>query len=237
MKAITTKEIMTATPVTVEPGTLLADAARIMLDQHITALPVVAPGGALEGILTDGDLLRRFELGTNKKISALKGFFAPEQSAREFVRSHGRRVAEVMTIEPESVSSGTSLDEVVDIMQKRHFKQLLVVDDGVLVGVVGRRNLLAALVVDLIAIDDELVSDESAEARILAQVAESKFSPRNAVAVRVKNGIAELEGTVFSDAEHDALIVIAENTKGVKGVRDRMEIADPNSGLAFGGID
>jgi len=230
-----TEQIMTTAPVTVEPQTSLADAARIMLDQHITALPVVAPGGMLVGILTDGDLLCRYELGTDKKISGLKGFFAPERSAREFVRSHGKKVAEVMTRDPESVPPNTPLDEVVELMQKRHFKQLLVVDDGVLVGVIGRRNLMAALVGDLIAIEDETVSDEAAEEMIRAQISASKFAPRNAVAVRVKNGVAELEGTVFSDAEHDALMVIAENTKGVKDVRDLMEIADPNSGLAFGG--
>lgn len=91
-------EVMTRAVVTVPPTASLADAIRLMLEQRVSGLPVVDDGGYLLGLLTDGDLLRRVETGTERRRSAwLDLLFGPAQSAEDYVRSRGRRVWELMT--------------------------------------------------------------------------------------------------------------------------------------------
>lgn len=227
------KDIMTTDPVTTDAGATLVDAARIMLEQHLTSLPVVE-AGRLVGILTDGDLLCRAELGTAPEAGWLRALFAPETSARAFVKTHGRRVSEVMTQEPVTVAEDTSVEEVVALMMKRHFKQIPVTMADRLVGLIGRHELLTALVGKLAALKDEKISDDAAETLIRQEINRSKWAPRAEIDVEVINGVAELSGPIFSDAERRALIVMAENTNGVKEVRDHMVFVEPNTGMAFG---
>lgn len=226
-------DVMVVSPLTVEPGTALADAARIMLDQHLSALPVVQRDGMLCGIITDGDMLRRPELGTASVVGRWRQFLAPEASARDFVKTRGKRVEEVMSTEIISVGPDTSVDEIVDMMERRRIKQVPVVKAGRLVGLVTRRSLLAALVEKLIAVDDTMVTDQAAETMIRSAIEDGKWAPAGTIAVRVAEGVAELSGTIFSDAERRAIVVVAENTKGIREVRDRMVVIDPNAALGF----
>jgi hypothetical protein len=76
------EDLMTVDPVIVNPDTTLADAARIMLDRHLSGLPVVDESANLVGVITEGDLLRRPELGTQgKPASWLMAFIAPARMA------------------------------------------------------------------------------------------------------------------------------------------------------------
>ncbi|MGC9270410.1 CBS domain-containing protein [Acidiphilium sp.] len=227
-------DIMTIGPVTVGPGTTIVDAARIMLDRNLSALPVVDGDGVLLGIVTDGDLLRRPELETAPEIGWWRGFLAPETSARDFIKTRGRHVREVMTEHVQTVTSDTSLNDAVALMQARHIKQVPVVKGGVLIGMLSRRNMLAALINKLLVVDDAVVPDDTSAAMIRNAIAQSKWAPRGAVSVVVNEGVATLAGSVFSDAERRALLVIAENTKGVKSVVDQMLLVDSVSGLAYG---
>lgn len=228
------RDIMTVSPVTVESGTTLSDAGRIMLDQHLSALPVTDRDGRLVGIVTDGDLLRRPELDTTAEIGWWRGFFAPESSACEFIKTRGRHVGEIMTGKVMTVTVETPLVDAVSLMETHRIKQIPVVRDDMLIGLLTRRNLLAALIARILVVDDEVVSDETIATMIRATIAQKKWTPKDGVAVTVRDGCATLSGSVFSDAERRALIVIAENTNGVKSVVDQMVFVDPASGLAFG---
>lgn len=226
------KDVMTADPVTIEAGARLVDAARLMLERHLTSLPVTE-AGRLVGILTDGDLLRRAELETAPEVGWLRGLLAPESSARDFVKTHGRRVSEVMTEEPVTVAEDAPLGEVVALMMKRRFKQLPVTVGDRLAGMIGRLELLTALVDRLAAVKEGEISDQAAETLIRQEITRSNWAPRAGIRVRVADGVAELSGPVFSEAERRAIIVMAENTSGVREVRDGMFFVEPHTGMTF----
>ena len=228
------REIMTVGPLTVEPETTLADAGRIMLDQNLSALPVIDRGGRLLGIVTDGDMLRRPELETVPEIGWWRGFLAPETSARQFARTRGRHVGEIMTTPVRSVGPDTPLSDAIDIMETYHVKQLPVVQGEVLLGMLNRRNILSRLITALLVIEDTPVSDDVVATRIRAAIEKTNWAPKATIEVRVDHGVATLSGPVFSDAERMALIVLAEGIGGVRRVADEMVYVDPTSGVAFG---
>jgi len=228
------KDIMTIGPTTVGPDMTIAEAGRIMLDQRQSALPVIEHDGILLGIVTDGDLLRRPELETAPEIGWWRGFLTPETSARAFTKTRGRHVGEVMTDQLVTVTTDTSLIDAVTLMEERHIKQLPVVQGAILVGMLSRRDILAALINRLVVANDTSVPDDVIATIIRTAIAQSKWASKGTVTVKVEAGIASLSGTVFSDAERRALHVIAENTAGVTAVRDDLALIDPIAGIAYG---
>jgi CBS domain-containing protein len=120
------------------------DAANLMLKTRVSGLPVVDANGAVVGIITEGDLLRRVELGTaGPRAGRLWSFLAPGRAADDFVCTHGRRVGEVMTSEVVSTCADTSLSEIVALMEARQIKRLPVLHRGRLIGIVSRADLCA----------------------------------------------------------------------------------------------
>ncbi len=229
-------DLMSRNPVTVLPETTLADAARMMLARRVSGLPVVSPSGALVGIVTEGDLLQRVELGTdNKNPSWLEAFLMPGRLATDYVKTHGRHVSEVMTSSPVSVTPQTDLAAAAALMRKRHIKRLPVVEDGRPVGVISRSDLLAALSGKLIEISRTTPSDEAIRRNIEQSLALESWAPKSGIRVSVAQSIATLDGVIMSDAERRAVKVIAENAVGVTAVIDQLVFVDPGSGIAFPG--
>src|SRR5260370_932089 len=106
---------------------------RRMSDTHISGLPVI-DAGRLVGSLTEGDLLRRSETGTERhRPRWLEILMGPGRLAGEYVRTHGRKVEEIMTRDLVSVTPDTPLDEIVALMERRRIKRLPVLDNDVLV--------------------------------------------------------------------------------------------------------
>jgi CBS domain-containing protein len=98
-------DIMTTDVVTVSPETGVRDIAKQMVEHHISGLPVVDVAGRLVGIVTDGDLYRRVELGTGKQRSSwLEIFGLDSTQAREYVAEHANTAADVMTTRVFSVT-------------------------------------------------------------------------------------------------------------------------------------
>lgn len=227
-------ELMTKKCISVQPGTSLADAARIMLDQHISGLPVVDSTGKLVGVVTEGDLLRRTELGTaDHQAGWLKTFFLPDSLAADYVKTHGRHVAEVMTSDPIFVTSQTSLTDAATLMVNKHIKRLPVVDGHELVGVISRTDLLRVLVRKLIEIQANKPSDVEIATHIKASLDQLHWTPKAGIHIEVKDSIVYLKGIIMSDAEKQAVNVIAENAPGVKEVVDELVFVDPATGMAF----
>jgi CBS domain-containing protein len=219
-------------PATVAPETYVVDAARIMLALHVSGLPVVE-AGHLVGMITEGDLLRRNEIDTAPDETGWwRSFFTPSRLAEDYVHSHGRHVREVMSAKPVSVTPATPLAEAVTLLLEKKFKRLPVVQGDTLVGMLCRADLLGALVHKMIALP-KATDDAGAKAYIEKELASHSWTPKQGVRVQVRDHVAILEGSIFADAERQAVLVIAENAPGVAKVVDNLVYVDPGSGLAF----
>jgi CBS domain-containing protein len=207
-------DIMTQPVISVTPETKIAEAARLLLQHRISGLPVVDSSGAVVGIVTEGDLLRRSELGTERhRPRWVELLIGPGRLAGDYVDAHARKVGEVMSENVASVTPQETLPEIVWRMETRHIKRLPVIDDGRLVGIVSRATLVRALVRTLTrpAANDAkgIRSDEEIRDRILAEIRKEPWGPRSSVDVTVKNGVAELYGSITDERERTALQVAA----------------------------
>lgn len=231
-------DVMTRMPVAVRADTTLEEAARIMVGAQVSGLPVLDDEGALIGILSEGDLLRRAELETaGQPVTWLSAFLAPKRAARDYVRTHSLRVREIMTSRVISTSPDTPLSEVVGIMESRHVKRLPVMHDGKLVGIVSRADLLRALARLLPEHNVEAISDAELRRSILVEIENQKWAPRTNVDVTVKNAIVELHGVITDESERAGLRVLAESIPGVRGVHDRLMWLEPLSGTVIEAAD
>jgi CBS domain-containing protein len=225
--------LMSTNIVSVLPSTTLADAVRIMIANRVSGLPVLESDGRLVGMITEGDLLRRTELESEgKQPSWLKVFLMPARVAADYVATHGRHVSEVMTPNPIAISPTTDLAEVARLMLHKHVKRLPVLEAGRMVGIISRSDVLRALARKLVEVPEER-TDEEIGAYIKNEIAHAKWAPKSSIKVEVKEKVVNLEGTIFSDEERQAVIVIAENAPGVKEVQDHLIFVDPSSGMSF----
>ena len=139
-------DVMTRRVISINPEASIVDAICLMMTNHISGLPVIDREGKLVGMVSEGDFLRRAELGTERHRSVwFDAIFGPAQSATEFIHSHGLKVEEVMTRNPAFVLEDSSLAEVVHLMETRRIKRLPVLRGARVVGILSRANLLRAL--------------------------------------------------------------------------------------------
>jgi CBS domain-containing protein len=224
-------DVMTRNILSVRPDTSVAEAIRLMLDNRISGLPVIDEAGRLVGILTEGDLLRRGETGTERhRPRWLEILMGPGRLADEYVRTHGRRVEEIMTRDLVTVTPETALEEVVGLMERRRIKRVPVIDGDALVGIVSRADLLRALAGVLEAEPAATSSDEEIHERIVTELAKVSWVPRDRVAITVANGVVNLDGVILDEKERQALRVAAENVPGVRAVEDHLVWVEPMSG-------
>jgi CBS domain-containing protein len=232
------KDAMTCNVISVAPDASMLEALRLMLQHQISGLPVVDRNGELVGIVTEGDFLRRSETGTGRKRPGwLEFLVGPGTLARDYARSHARRVDEVMTSDVETVAEEEQLNEVVNLMEKRRIKRVPVLRDGRLVGIVSRANLLRALTSIAAAVGPALQSDEAIRGGVIAELDRQSFGPGHLIDVIVRNDVAELWGTVVGPAQGDAARVAAETVPGVKAVKSHIVWVEPMSAMVFGDPD
>lgn len=226
-------EVMSRNVVSARPDMPVAEAIGLMLDKGISGLPVVEADGSVVGILTEGDLLRRSETGTQKRRGRwLELLLGPGRLAGEYVRTHGRVVGELMTREVVAVAEDTPLDQVVGLMEENRVKRLPVLRGDKLVGIVSRADLLRALRHSLGGAP-AAGGDAAIRERVLAEIARAAWSPREGISVGVADGVVDLAGVVFDEKQREALIVAAENVPGVKEVRDHLVWVEPVSGVVI----
>jgi len=128
--------------VSIAPGASIIAAAKLMLDCHVAGLPVIDGEGHLVGIITEGDLLRRVEIGTDSVPQAPVN----AEVLRQFKKAHGQSVAEVMSDRVSSVLENTPLPEIARLMQLMNYKRVPVTAHGRVVGIIARADILRALV-------------------------------------------------------------------------------------------
>jgi len=211
-------DIMTSDVFTARPENSVSEVALTMLERRISGLPVVDDARHVIGIVSEGDLIRRPEIDTDRVSLGWLGLFLSDTDhARDYVKSHGSTVREVMTQPAICVDVATPLAEVVQLMQRRRIKRLPVLRHGVLAGMVSRADLLRALVARRIEAPANS-SDQDLRDRIVAALRAEGWAASAIVNVRVENGVAELWGMVESETQREALIVAARTVPGVKSV-------------------
>lgn len=215
-------DIMVKDVVTTGPEASVQELATLMLERRISGLPVVDGSGRLLGIVSEGDLIRRPEIDTDRvKLGWLRLLLSDEARARDFVKSHGRKAREVMTQPAISVAADAPLAEVVRLMARHRIKRLPVVDKGRLVGLVTRTDLLRAVAARQ-AVAPADVKDEELRARIDAMLREEDWAASAVVYVQVEKGVAQLWGTVESQEQREALILAVRGVPGVKDVQPHL---------------
>ena len=228
------RDVMTRGIISVDPNATVLQAARLMLQHHISGLPVVDAAGKLVGVLSEGDFLRRQETGTDRRRSRWLEFLTgPGRMAADYSHSHGRKVAEVMTADVQSVDENTSLEDVVRLMEKHRIKRVPVMRGGALVGIVTRSNLMHAMVSLAHAAPPLAKGDTAIRERMLAIMQHETWAPLAMTNVVVRDGVVKLWGVIIDERQREALKVAAENIPGVKAVDDHLTLVEPMSGIAI----
>jgi CBS domain-containing protein len=217
-------DVMTSNVISVTPDMTVREVARIFVDNGISGAPVVDPDGHIAGMISESDLLRRSEIGTEERTrTSWLDLWSASHEARDYIKTHAVKVRDVMTAGVVSVQPETPLGEVAGILETRRIKRVPVMKAGQIVGIVSRANLVQALA----SVPDEpstdvTLSDGEIRAMLMGELAGRKwsFAGRNIV---VTDGVVHLWGIFHSMEAVDAVRVAAQNIPGVKRVEDHTE--------------
>ena len=232
------QDVMARDVITIDPDSTVLQAARLMLQHHVSGLPVVDGNRNLVGVLSEGDFLRRRETKTERRRSRwLEFLMGPGRMAAEYSHSHGSKVSEVMSTDVQSVEQDTALEDIVELMERKRIKRVPVLCGGQLVGIVTRSNLMHAMV-SLARMAQPASKDDSAiREKLLAEMQHEKWAPLATVDIVVHEGMVELWGVIVDERQRTALKVAAENIPGVKAVIDHLVWVEPTSGVALDASD
>ena len=219
------RDVMVRAVVTTSPDSTVEQLARLMINLRISGVPVMDKEGRLVGMVTEGDLLRRVEIGTGRhRPRWSEPFSSNSRLAADYVKSHAKRVADIMTREVVSVDETATLGEIADLLETKRIKRVPVVHDSKIVGIVSRADLLQVLASGGIKTADE-ERDRAIRDRLLAELREQKWADTSEGRVVVTDGVVHFWGIVGSEDDRRALRVAAENIPGVRGVEDHTESA------------
>ena len=183
------KDVMTPHVLSVAPDASISVAARLMLQNRISGLPVIDGSGNLVGMVTEGDFLRRAEIGTQRQRARwIEFLIGPGRLADEYSRSSGRSVSDVMTRDVHTASIDASLDDIVRIMERRRVKRVPVVEGGKVVGIITRANLLHALAGIADEIAPSSAGDTAIREQIFAELKRQTWAPVALIDVTVRKG-------------------------------------------------
>jgi CBS domain-containing protein len=228
------RDVMTYGVIGVPEDTSLAEAVETMLRSRVSALLVFNAKHELAGILSEGDLLRRGELGSeHKRPRWLEFLLGSGRLAETCAHEFGRKVGEVMTRDVETIDEGAEISEAVDRMIRRRIKRLPALRGGTVVGIIARSDLLKGLLAATPRAKGPH-SDAEIKAAIQAQLDKLDWAPRASVRVDVQNGAVTFNGAITDERLREGLKVIAENTPGCASVHDHMAWIEPNSGYFMG---
>jgi CBS domain-containing protein len=230
------KDVMTCHVVSIGPDATILQAAQMMLQHHISGLPVIDKAGSLVGVLSEGDFLRRSETGTVRRRSRwLEFLMGPGRIAADYVHSHGSKVSEVMTKGVKTVAEDTAVEDIVQLMERHRIKRVPVLRSGRVVGIVTRSNLMHAMVSLARSAPAAARDDNAIRGQLLALMQNEQWAPAATVNIVVRNGVVELWGMIIDERQREALKVAAENVPGVKAVKDHLVWIEPTSGLTIEG--
>ena len=217
-------DVMVNDVITLRPDDTVQKAAKVLLDHRISGAPVIDAEGRLVGMLSEGDLMRRSEIGTERRQSWwLKLLSLPEIEARDFVKAHAVKVADVMTRQVVTATQSHTLGELASLLEKHGIKRVPVVQDKRVIGIVSRANLLQAFARASAEPARETTGDDQAtRERIVEQIRALPWGMPWLLTVTGQDGVAELWGPVHSEEQRQALRVAAGSVPGVKAVKENL---------------
>ena len=223
------QDVMTTVVATISADATVQDAAKLMLARRVSALPVTDREDRVVGIVSEGDLVRRAELGTARSRSWWLELLTPNRTlATDYVKAHGQKVSELMTRDIVTAKSDTPIADIALMLEENAIKRVPIVDKGRLVGIVSRANLIQALAgkpaepkAKQKREDSEIRSDA------LAALADEPWRPW-LVNITVHYGAANLWGVVNTEEARLAAGVAVENVPGVLAVHNHIIVRPRN---------
>lgn len=231
------RDVMVSPVITVKCGTTVRDVAKLFLERQISAVPVVNDQGTLVGIVSEGDLMHRAEIGTEEQRPWWLVLLTGDQAlAADYIKAHARRVEDVMTRNVVTVTPDMPLNEVARLLEKHGIKRVPIVKGGQLVGIVSRANLVQTIASSGSALEIPL-SDTTIRDKLLAHLNAQRWAHTGLLNVTVYGGIVDLWGVTGSENERKAIHVAAETMAGVRAVNDhiivrRWELTEGRFGAA-----
>jgi len=224
-------DVMVPKVITVGVDATIGEVADTLLSHHISGAPVVGEKGELVGIVSEGDLMRRPETGTERRPSWWLALLSSDRaSATEYIKSHSRKVADVMTRNVISAAPDTSLGDIAALLERNRIKRVPILEAGRLVGIVTRANILQALASatkNLLSLAN--ADDSELRKKVVARLSAEPWRP-TMLTVTVQDGSVDLWGLVHSAEEKKAARLAAELTPGVRAVVDNIIVQPPGSG-------
>jgi len=221
-------DVMTTDVITVDPDTTVQALATLLAERGISGAPVVDSIGRLVGIISEGDLLHRAEIGTarrhrERRRSWWLDHFASDL-AREYVKSHGRTVKDIMTRDVVTVTEDTDLADVAALLEAKRIKRVPVMRDGKLIGIISRANIVRAVgATKGVPPREGEADDRSIRMKLLAELGHEEWAKIWPEDILVRDGTVHL--WISSDeppVKRQALRVAAETIPGVRGVEEHI---------------
>ena len=224
-----TSDVMVSPVITVKPTTTVKEVAKLFLAHRISAVPVLDEQGRLAGIVSEGDLIHRTEIGTERRRSGWRAFLADEQArASDYIKSHATKVADIMTRTVITTAPDTPLHEVATMMETHGVKRIPVLRNGQLVGIVSRANLVQAIATSGAKLEIP-ASDTLIREKLMTRLKAESWANTTLLNATVHDGVVSLWGLTRSPAERMAIRIAAESMPGVIAVRDHIGIGHVHS--------
>ena len=217
-------DVMTNEVITLGEDASMQEAAKLMAEHGISAVPVIDRENRVVGMVSEGDLLHRAETGTERRRSWwLEMVASTNQLAGEYVKSHSGKVKDVMTRDVVSVTEETPVADIAVLLETNRIKRVPVLRGDKLAGIVSRANLVRALAMTINERPSGAEADDRAiRHRLLAELKAQKWAEVSPANITVKDGVVHLWSSYYSDQEKRALVVAAESIPGVRRVEDHM---------------
>jgi CBS domain-containing protein len=221
------RDVMVAPVITIGEDATVREVAKLLIDKRISAVPVVDHNGRVVGIVSEADLVRRPEAGTDRPDSWWLSLISGERAvAGEYVKSHAVKVKDVMTKHVHTAHPDTPLNRIADLFEEQNIKRIPIVNNGGdLVGIVSRANIVQAFASAgpklEIGAPDAMIRE-----RVIAELQKHSWSNFHKLNVIVANGVVDLWGVAGSEPERQAIRVAAESIPGVTAVNDHLARAE-----------
>jgi CBS domain-containing protein len=217
------RDVMVSPVITASKTATVREIAKLLLEKRISAVPVVDDAGKLVGILTESDLMRRVEAGTEHPYSWWVHFLAGDATvAADYVKSHAVKIEDVMTSNVVTAAPETPLHEIATLLEEQQIRRVPIVDKvGNLVGIVSRANLIQIVASARPKLEMTL-PDSTIRQKLLSELKKQSWAHTHNLGVTVTNGVVDLWGYARSDDERRAIRVAAEDIPGVVVVNDHL---------------
>jgi CBS-domain-containing membrane protein len=218
------KDVMTDEVVSVREDASIESIARLLLQRRISAVPVTNAAGRPVGIVSEGDLIRRPEAGTDRRPSWwLELLQGSDEQAAQYIKSHGLVARDVMTRDPFTVSENTPLEKVASLLEQEHIKRVPVVRGGKMVGIVSRADLIHAVVAGATWPAPRAKAARTSRKEVIRSIRDAGL-PLDQMNVVLEGSVVHLWGSVQSDTQRAAIALAARRSPGVKGVKNHLTV-------------